>query len=341
MSQSSTGTPAHRPRRVLVLGGTWFLGRRIVEKLHRRGDEVLLVHRGRSTPPDWVPVAHLHTDRSRLAAHADTVRNFAADAVVDTCALTGADVDAVLPALPEVPTVVLSSQDVYLAHTGLRTGRDLSAVPLDEDAELREERYPYHGLGLPDVPEDYEKIDVEARWLAHGATVLRLPLVYGPHDWQRREEPVLRRLRAGRTAIPVGPANLLWTRGHVDDLADGVLAALDTNAAAGLAVNLGEPRTRTIGWWLARIIDAAGSHAELVRVPDPFLPPDMALTAAQSQHLLVSVARAQRLLGWQPKPAEDRIADSVRWHLASPPDSVTWSAADAATDDEALRRHFR
>src|SRR5699024_11654237 len=110
----------------------WFLGRRIVEKLHRRGDEVLLVHRGRSTPPDWVPVAHLHTDRSRLAAHADTVRNFAADAVVDTCALTGADVDAVLPALPEVPTVVLASQEVYLEHTAPHNGRELSSAPLED-----------------------------------------------------------------------------------------------------------------------------------------------------------------------------------------------------------------
>jgi nucleoside-diphosphate-sugar epimerase len=32
--------------RVLVLGGTVFIGRRIVERLRERGDEVLVVHRG-------------------------------------------------------------------------------------------------------------------------------------------------------------------------------------------------------------------------------------------------------------------------------------------------------
>jgi hypothetical protein len=122
--------------RVLVLGGTWFLGRRIAERLHERGDAVLVVHRGRAEPDQWIPVQHLHTDRHRLADHAQTITEFAPDAVVDSCPLTGADVDAVLPVLPEVPTVVLSSQDVYAAFTGLRTGREVTAVPITEDSEL-------------------------------------------------------------------------------------------------------------------------------------------------------------------------------------------------------------
>ncbi|MGP3916914.1 hypothetical protein [Nonomuraea sp. 10N515B] len=39
-------------KRALMLGGTWFLGRRVAERLAERGDEVLLVHRGsdRSSP---------------------------------------------------------------------------------------------------------------------------------------------------------------------------------------------------------------------------------------------------------------------------------------------------
>lgn len=205
--------------RVLVLGGTWFLGRRVVERLHARGDSVLMVHRGRSEPDEWLPVRHLHTDRHRLAEHAGAVAEFAPDAVVDSCPLTGADVDAVLPVLPEVPTVALSSQDVYAAFTGFRTGREVAAVPITEDAELRTERYIYRGAGIDVLPDDYDKLDVEERWLRRGAVVLRLPLIYGPHDRQRREESILRRLRAHRKRIPIGVGNLLWTRGHVDDLA--------------------------------------------------------------------------------------------------------------------------
>jgi len=39
-----------RAMRVLVLGGTTFIGRRVVERLHGRGDEVLVVHRGQHQP---------------------------------------------------------------------------------------------------------------------------------------------------------------------------------------------------------------------------------------------------------------------------------------------------
>jgi nucleoside-diphosphate-sugar epimerase len=336
-SQISASTCQCEGMRVLVLGGTWFLGRRVVERLCARGDEVLVVHRGLSEPDEsFPPAAHLHIDRHRLAERAGDVRRFGPDAVVDTSALTGAAVDAVVTVLPEVPTVVLSSQDVYQAHAGLRAGRCDAPVPLDEGSELRRERYPYRGLGIEVVPEDYDKLDVEERWLARGAVVLRLPLVYGQHDWQRREDIVLRRLRAGRRRIPIGAANLLWPRGHVDDLATGVLAALDTRAADGLAVNLGEPRTLPLRSWLEQILAAADSNAELVRVPEEVLPVDLALTAAHAQHLLVSVARAEQLLGWAPADPAGRVIESVRWHLEHPPAEPTWTEADAHADDHAL-----
>ena len=161
-------------------------------------------------------------------------------------------------------------------------------------------------------------------------------MIYGSHDWLRREEPILRRLRAHRRRIPLGAANLLWTRGHVDDLATGVLAARDNRAADGLAVNLGEAQTCTLRGWFSQILAAADSDAELVTVPDTTLPSDLALTAAPAQHLLISVARAQTLLGWTPGDPATRVAESVRWHLAHPPPGITWTEADTAADEAAL-----
>jgi hypothetical protein len=132
----------------------------------------------------------------------------------------------------------------------------------------------------------------------------------------RREEVVLRGLRARRRRIPIGAGNLPGTHGRVDDLVTGVLAALDSPATDGLAVNLGEAQTITVRGWFPQIIQAAGGGAELVTVSEAALPPDLALTAAPAQHLLFSIGRVQNLLGWTPGDPMSRVAESVRWHLA-------------------------
>jgi len=72
--------------------------------------------------------------------------------------------------------------------------------------------------------EHYDKLDVEEVYLARGERPVRLPMVYGEHDYQLREEFILRRLRAGRTRIPFGAGTWLACRAYVRDVARGVLS---------------------------------------------------------------------------------------------------------------------
>ncbi|QUH01685.1 NAD-dependent epimerase/dehydratase family protein [Saccharopolyspora erythraea] len=160
--------------------------------------------------------------------------------------------------------------------------------------------------------------------------MLRLAVVYGEHDPQRREDFVLRRVRAGRERIPVGPGNLLWSRVHVDDVARAVMAALDEPAARGEVFNICETTTVTVREWMAQILRAAGSGAELVTVAD--VPPE-SLTGTFGQHLLFSNEKARRVLGWEPGDPAESVARSVRWHLEHPP---TAEDADFSADDRAL-----
>lgn len=322
--------------RILVLGGTGFIGRRVVERLNDRGDEVAVVHRGLTEPAGLVPVRHIHTDRRDLSSQSRAIQGFRADAVVDSNALTGADVDAVAGVLPDVPTVVLSSQDVYQAIAAFRSGVVDAAVPLTEDSELRRARYPYAGRGYAGVPDDYEKLDVEERWLPRGAVVLRLPMVYGPHDDQQREAPLLRRVAAGQAEIPIGAGGLLWTRCHVDDVASAVLAALDNRAADGLAVNVGEQRVYPIRSWFQQILDAAGSSAVLAEVANDVVPADLSISRGSAQHLLASVQRASDLLGWNTGDPRVRVRESVLWHLAHTR-FAQWSEEERDRDSSSLR----
>src|SRR6201986_1478464 len=217
--------------RVLILGGTLFIGRRIARELLARGDDVMVVHRGQTEPAELAGCAHLHSARSALAEVADQLRAWHPDAVIDTRAMTAADASAVLPHLPDAHLVLLSSIDVYRAYELLLAGRGGEPVPLTESSALRAGRYPLRDL-LPGLGEHYDKLDVEPLYLSRGGTALRLSLIYGEHDGQRREEFVLRRVRAGRPRIPFGPGTSLDTRCYVGDVASAVLAALDHPSAA-------------------------------------------------------------------------------------------------------------
>ena len=322
--------------RICVLGGTRFIGRAIVEHLAEH-HEVLVVHRGESEPDDLVEVAHLHAERTALGDPevSRALADFGPDAVVDTMALTAADAERVLDALPAAARlVVLSSMDVYRAYGSLHAGTVTDAVPLDEDSPVRDERYPYRGQ-IPGM-DDYDKLDVEERWLDRGAVVIRLPMVTGPRDYQRRQDFVLRRLRHGRTEIPVGRANGLFTHGDVDDMARGVVAAVeaDDEAVAGEVFNLGEATTPTMRLRAEQILSATGSSAVLVEVPDDVLPPDLGITAHVAQPLLVSSAKAAERLGWQPSDPAAALARTVAWHLEHPP--AADGDDDFSADDSAL-----
>jgi nucleoside-diphosphate-sugar epimerase len=317
--------------KVVVFGGTRFIGRAIVEELAASGHELLIVHRGNLEPADLPLLKHLHAERMELAAHRKELAAFRPEAAIDCRALTRTDSEAVLQALPDgLRLVVISSIDVYRAFGALNEDRETDPVPLDEDSPVRPNRYPYRGQ-MPGM-DDYDKLDVEDVYLSHGATSVRLPMVYGERDYQRREEFILRRLRAGRTRIPFGAGTWLHSGAYVRDVARGVHLVLKTPAAAGEVLNLCEDRTYSMRMWSHMILDAAGSDAKLVRVADELLPEDLKPTGTMSQHIVVSAHKARSMLGWTTSDPAESLRTTVRWHLANPPPDpdLDFSADDAA-----------
>jgi nucleoside-diphosphate-sugar epimerase len=318
--------------RVAVIGGTRFIGRAAVEELATAGHELLIIHRGESEPDGLPDAQHLHVDRAQLADRAADIADFGPDAALDCRAMSRVDAEIALAALPrDIRIVLISSIDVYRAFGALNEGRETDPVPLDEASPVRPERYPYRDL-MPGR-EDYDKLDVEDVYLPRGATSLRLPMVYGEYDYQRREEFILRRVRAGRTRIPVGSGMWLACRGYVHDLARGIRLALENDVAQGYALNLCEEKTYSVRMWAQMILDAAGSRAELVRVADDLLPPDLAETGTMPQHILASSALARTLLGWTTTDPAECLAASVKWHLDNPPENPD---QDFAPDERAL-----
>lgn len=312
--------------RIVILGGTRFIGRAVVERLTAEGHTLLVVHRGDHEPDGLVPVEHAHVDRHDGTALSAALKPFDPDAVVDISGMNAAAADAALGAVgASVKLVAISSCDVYRAYDGLHSDRTTDALPLTEESPLRERRF-------VDGPK-YENLEMEERYLPRGATVLRLGAVYGEHDYQRRFEFILRRVRAGRRRIPVGSGQFLFSRVYVGDVAAAVSLALAGEFPG--AYNLAEPSTAPYRLFAEQILAAADVGAvELVKVRDDLLPEDLALTGAIDQHLMVDSSKARNVLGWSPVDPAGTLRTSVRWHLANPPadGSDDFSADDAVLD---------
>ena len=286
--------------RILVLGGTSFVGRAIVEDALRTGAEVTLFGRGK-TGPD------LFGDLTRLIGDRDT-GDYAAlgagswDAVVDASGYVPRHVGQAMDALGERAGRYLftSSHAVYqLDGIGPGSTEDTPRRPPVRDTEeLTNDTYGPLKVACED--------DVVARYGAR-ATIVRPGKVAGQPGltyWVRRAA------RGGRVAVPGDPRQPVQV---VDsrDLARLVVQLL-TDDRPGAFHAVGPATPVTLGGLVETCARAAGTKVEIVPVPlaaaSPFFP--LLRTNWPSQQR--SPARA-RAAGMPATALEVTAADVLAW----------------------------
>ena len=80
--------------KVLIIGGTRYMGRLAVEQLLERGDEVTVFSRGNVRPVWWDRVHHIAGDRTDRADFTEKLKGRAFDAVIDMRAFRKEDVES-------------------------------------------------------------------------------------------------------------------------------------------------------------------------------------------------------------------------------------------------------
>ncbi|MFJ7243801.1 NAD-dependent epimerase/dehydratase family protein [Kitasatospora sp. NPDC098652] len=251
--------------RILVLGGTSFVGRAIASDALRSGAEVTLFNRGRTNPALFPEARHLRGDRDTGDYAALGTGEW--DAVVDVTGYRPRQVDQAMTALGDrVGRYLFVSSHAVYRRPGLAPHSDESAPlrePLREAEELSEETYGRLKVACEQ--------DVTARY-GDRATIVRPGKVAGPHDEQRGLTYWARRAaRGGRIALPGRPEQPVQV---VDsrDLARLVLRLLqDGRPGAFHAVGPAEPTT--LGGLIATCAEVAGTEIELVPVPPETAPP--------------------------------------------------------------------
>jgi 2'-hydroxyisoflavone reductase len=296
--------------RLLVLGGTRFVGRAVVAAALERGWEVTGLHRGvTGALPDGA--RSVIADRTDPAALAAALGDEQWDAVLDTWALaprvarTAADLLA-----GRVPLAAyVSSRSVYVS---MDAGADECAPLVDGDPAGDATDYAA------------DKRGGELAWSAAFPDVLllRAGLILGPYEDVARLPWWLDRIaRGGRVVAPGRPGRGLQ---YVDvrDLAEFALDGLERGLSGAYDV-VSEPGHCTMADLLEACVDATGSDAELVWVDEA----ELAAAGAQPWTQLpcwvpetgelagVMAGDTRRALaaGLRCRPVEQTVADTWAW----------------------------
>ena len=304
--------------RTLVLGGTSFVGRAIVEQALSRGDDVTLFSRGRTGTALFPDVPRLVGDRDSgdLAALAGT----SWDALVD--------VSAYVPRHVQQASAAVSAGRYLLISTGSVYDHNASPAVVDEDApRLAPERGTEEHDGPAYGPLKVACEDDARRLWGERATIVRPGVVAGPHDPTDRFTWWVRRAaRGGRVALPGRPDQPTQV---VDsgDLAHLVVQLLhDDRPGTWNAVGPAEPTT--LAGLVQACARAAGTSVEVVPVdPDGAALPLVITDEAWWPFVRRSAARA-RGVGLTATPLEQTAAAVLAWdrERGEPPLAVELSA---------------
>ncbi len=305
--------------RLLILGGTHFLGRALTNAATAAGHDVTLFHRGRTYADDFPHVRHVLGDRDGglgALGGADTW-----DAVIDTCGFVPRlvrDAAHVLRDRVGLYTFV-STISVYADPLPLHATEDAPRATLD-DPTVEEVTIHTYG-GLKTLCEDAARETMNGR-----ALLVRPGLIVGPYDVSDRFPYWPRRVaRGGRVLAPGRPE-----RGSqfvdVRDLAAFTLRMTERGLAdvfhvTGDAVPFGtllDTCRATLGG------DARFEWVDeaflLEHEVGPYVELPLWLPESEAAHDAVDCAKA-KAHGFATRPLAETVRDTFAWDTANPPES--------------------
>jgi nucleoside-diphosphate-sugar epimerase len=316
--------------RILVIGGTLFIGRAIVERLVARGDEVAVLHR-RDRHELGPQVRNVQADRADLATVSRVLREGRFDAVFDVAYdwQKGTPASQVEAAARSCGTnlrgyVFISSIAAY--GPGFDHRENAALVPDDH----------------PDLYARHKASSERALFRRHAAsgfpvTTFRPPFVHGPRQPFYREQFFWDRLRDRRPIVlpDGGGAPIQWV--FVGDLADACVRALEVPEAAGQAFNIAHVESLTQRTFVEALARVAG-------VQPTFVPMPRAAIHAAGGHPFIGnlyfgefldipphtsvIEKAPQLLDVTPTSLDAALHTSFAWYTAQPRRNIDYAFED-------------
>jgi 2'-hydroxyisoflavone reductase len=303
--------------RVLVIGGTLFIGRRLVERLLARGDDVVIMHRGKASP-FGKRVGEIICDRNDTAKLATALSGERFDVVYDNVydwqrGTTGEQVAAAAVAAAQGLQRYVFTSSVAVYPPGGEYDETAQLVRSDDEnaygAQKADSERALFGLqGRRNIP----------------VTTLRPAFIYGPHNPFDREGFFWDRIRDERPIIipDDGSRTLQWV--HVDDVAAAAILAASDDGAVGHAYNLASYPPISQNDFVKLLANIAGKRATLVHVPrkrieemggNAFGPPMYFGVYLDIPPITVTNNRVQSELGLELRALETGMRETYDWYL--------------------------
>jgi UDP-glucose 4-epimerase len=273
--------------RILIMGGTRFIGVYLTKLLVEQGHDVVLFNRG-NKPAPVEGVKQINGDRTDASQLKEKLSQEQFDAIFDN---NGRELSDTQP-LAEIfkdrvqHFIYMSSAGVYLKSDQLPHVEGDPVDPKSRHKGKHETEAYLSQLGLP--------------W-----TSIRPTYIYGPQNYNDLEAWFFDRIVRDRP-IPIPGNGLHITQfGHCKDLAMAMCQVLGKEAAVGQIYNVSGDRFVTFDGLARACAEAAGKSADTVQLvhydPKKFDFGKRKAFPLRLQHFFASVNKAMTELNWQPE----------------------------------------
>ena len=322
--------------KILVIGGTGYIGKIMVERLLERGDRVSIFSRGASKPHWWDRIEHIQGDRAEHAEFEAKLKGKVFDAVIDTQAYRKEDMESAEAAF--LGTVgrylMVSTGSVYLEGKVDFFNR----CPYNESAvDWRSLEYNY--------PQGEDPYAVGKRhcekWLLENSrmayTIIRIPAVMGWDDpTGRMWWWVQRALDGGPVVIPAESRGAFRTL-YSADAAVNFIRILDAPNTVKQTYYIAMPEIITMERWANLIWRAAGHQCQITYVPSKVIhsrEPLKSYSPPLSRPVsnIHDLSKAEQAFGIESTPVEQWVQATVDWYRENQPGES--SVGYAAREDE-------
>ncbi|KAF5739966.1 chloroplast stem-loop binding protein of 41 kDa b chloroplastic [Tripterygium wilfordii] len=322
---------ASAEKKILIMGGTRFIGVFLSRLLAKEGHQVTLFTRGKAPISQQLPgesdtefaefsskILHLKGDRKDFDFVKSSLSAEGFDVVYDINGREAVEVEPILDALPNL------EQYIYCSSAGVY---------------LKSDQLPHCEIDAVDPKSRHKgKLETESLLESRGVnyTSLRPVYIYGPLNYNPVEEWFFHRLKAGRP-IPIPSSGIQITQlGHVKDLAEAFVQVLGNEKASKQVFNISGEKYVTFDGLARACAKAAGfPEPDIIHYnPKEFDFGKKKAFPFRDQHFFASVDKAKHLLGWKPEfDLVEGLTDSYNLDFGR---GTYRKEADFSTDDMIL-----